>query len=78
MKLRNVVLFTLLFVSVLFLAACDEEERKEYYGNGALKSITTYRDSVIDGLYISYYENGKVWEKGGLYDIWVPKFLVTL
>ena len=64
MKFRKHVLFTLLFASVLLFVACDKEERKEYYGNGALKSITTYRDSVKNGQYISYYENGKVWAKG--------------
>ena len=53
MKLRKIILFTLLFASALLLAACDKEEHKEYYDSGELKSITTYRDSVKDGKYIS-------------------------
>ena len=56
MKLRKVVLFTLLFASVLFLAACDEEERKEYYDNGALQSIVTYCNGEKSEA-ISFYEN---------------------
>ena len=58
-----------LFIAVAFLlVACknDEsvEERKEYFNNQTIKSITTYRDSVKDGPYILYYGNGNVWEKG--------------
>ena len=65
MNLKTFIRFTFLFSFILlFLAACDKEERKEYYGNGALKSITTYRDSVKDGQYISYYENGNKEEEG--------------
>ena len=64
MKLRNVVLFTLLFASVLLLAACDKEERKEYHGNGVLKSVTTYCKNIKEGKYISYYWGGEVNEMG--------------
>ena len=65
MNLKTFIRFTFLFSFILFfLAACDKEERKEYYNSGPLRSITTYRDSVKDGPYILYYGNGNVWEKG--------------
>lgn len=72
MKFRKITLFTLLFASLFFFVACDKdvacdngsEERKEYYDSGVLKSITTYRDSVKDGPYISYYENGNKLQEG--------------
>lgn len=60
----------LLLASVIFLAACNSEERKEYYDSGKLKSITTYRKNakndkdVKDGKYISFYENGNKKEEG--------------
>ncbi len=56
--------FALFIAFAILLAACNSEERKEYYDSGELKSITTYRDSLRDGKYISYYENGTKKEEG--------------
>ena len=53
-----------LFVALLFFLAACTEERKEYYSDGVVKEITTYRDSVKNGRYVSFYENGNVKEKG--------------
>lgn len=40
-----------------------EEVKKEYYKSGALRSVATYRDGVLDGPYKSYYENGALHDK---------------
>ena len=60
--------FALFIAFAILLAACEKnesvQERKVYYSNGVLKEITTYRDSVKNGKYVSFYENGNVKEKG--------------
>ena len=64
--------FALFIAFAILLTACDKdvacdngsEERKEYYADGTVKSITTYRDSVKDGKYISFYENGNKLQEG--------------
>ena len=68
MNLKTLLSFALFVAVALFLVACEKdesiEERKEYFTDGTIKSITTYRDSVKDGKYISFYENGYKKEDG--------------
>ena len=60
--------FALFIAFAILLTACEKnesvQERKEYYSDGVLKEITTYRDSVKDGPYVSFYENGTKKEEG--------------
>ena len=72
MKQKIHLPFALFIAFAILLTACDKDvacdngfvERKEYYADGTVKSITTYRDSVKDGKYISFYVNGKIREEG--------------
>ena len=80
MKLKKVILFTLLFASVLLFVACDKEEhsdkdnRKEYYDACEKEGHKEYYDNgALRSIttycndvqeVISFYENGKVWAKG--------------
>ncbi len=80
MKLKKVILFTLLFASVLLFVACDKEEhsdkdnRKEYYDTCEKEGHKEYYDNgALRSIttycndvqeVISFYENGKVWVKG--------------
>ena len=66
MKQKIHLPFALFIAFAILLAACNSEERKEYYSDGVLKEITTYRKGVKDGPYISYYRDGKK-QKEGLY-----------
>lgn len=47
---------------------------KEYYQNGNIKSIKTFRFGVQDGYYAEYYSNGKLKTKGryeNIFDLYV-------
>ena len=65
MKLRKVVLFTLLFASLFFFVACDKDvfSRKEYYDSGEIESITTLDQNGKEDKFVSYYKNGKIKQK---------------
>ncbi len=68
MKQKIHLPFALFIAFAILLTACEKnesvQERKEYYSDGVLKEITTYRDSVKDGPYVSFYENGNKEEEG--------------
>ena len=66
------------FIILFFLVACGVEERKEYYSNGVLKSVTAFSKNGMDGKYMSFYENGnqkeeRVYREGvpsGTWKLW--------
>ena len=38
-------------------------EKREYYEEGEIKSISPFKNNVADGVFISYYQNGNIKEK---------------
>lgn len=56
---KHIFYFVLLCLNI-FLIACTSSEKKEYYQNGNLKSITRYNDNILHGLYEEFYDNGEI------------------
>lgn len=54
------------FLIIIFsLSACSKEEvKKEFYKNGQLKEVTTYKGHQLYGPYEAFYENGQIRAKG--------------
>ena len=77
MKLKNFFPLSFLF-AFIFLVACGSEDRKEYYSNGVLKSVTAFSKNGMDGKYMSFYGNGnqkeeRVYSEGvpsGTWKLW--------
>ncbi len=49
------------------LALQDLKQKKEFYSNGQLKSLKTYKDSVLFGMQLFYSKNGHI-QRAEIYD----------
>lgn len=59
MSINKKYLKVLLFL--LITLSCNmQHEKKEYYKNGKIKSVTRWRDNEQNGISEFYYENGKI------------------
>ena len=50
----------LILVIIPFFGFGQTDSIKEYHENGRLKQIGVVKDSLIEGLFKSYYENGQL------------------
>ena len=68
MKKNRILLF--ITICILFVACKNIEQEKtkkklySYYSNGNIKTKYECSDSIKDGIYKKFYQNGKLWEKG--------------
>lgn len=64
MKLSWIIVFIVLEFSFSMCANRDADKNpnlgKKYYPNGKLKSVVSYKDSLLDGKAVYYYPNGNI------------------
>jgi antitoxin component YwqK of YwqJK toxin-antitoxin module len=58
------ILSVLFFLASFAFGQSSTEQRKTYYSNGNIKTQYTYVDSIPNGPYIGYYEDGRKWSEG--------------
>ncbi len=45
----------------MLICACKQNmTRKEYYRSGRIRTVSPYKNGVIHGTVVEYYENGKI------------------
>lgn len=56
----KILVLLLLALIIVFTSNAQTEVKKEYYGNGKIKSETTYVDGKANGIKKEYYESGEL------------------
>jgi TPR repeat protein len=46
----------------------EKGQLRDYYGNGQLEQLATYRDGKLHGDFLLYHENGNLWREGKYID----------
>lgn len=54
----------LFFITLLFTSCHQAEEKVNYYPNGQIKEICSYRNGILDGKQVYYYETGVLYGEG--------------
>ncbi len=62
LKRKTIILASYSILIVLFLSCQDHDPdvKNEYHPNGKLKFVKRYKNQVLDGQSLWFYENGKI------------------